>query len=164
MLTTQHNRRSLTEDWPDDEANFELEAFAHRLRGGRPELSPPALDRIAAKIQDEIDRQMPRDPSQTLRARFAARVVSTERSLRPRLMRIAPLAAAACVLVGVGIWLLTGSAQQGGTPGGSPTPTPQFQPVREHAPEHAMPTLPAEPGVVRPSERGPEAPPAESGL
>src|SRR5579862_3638354 len=47
----------LTQDWPGDPADFELAAFAATFRAGRPELSAPALDRIAQQVENALDRR-----------------------------------------------------------------------------------------------------------
>ena len=49
--------RNLTEAWPENPANFELQAFAAALADDRPVLSPPAFDRIEVQIAQELDRR-----------------------------------------------------------------------------------------------------------
>jgi hypothetical protein len=81
----------LTEGWPGEPGDSELSAFAATFRADRPELSAPALDRIGGQLRRELARLERRD--------------ALRRSMALRFRRLAPLAAAAAVLVGVGMWL-----------------------------------------------------------
>jgi hypothetical protein len=110
MLTTREHDR-LIEDWPDDAANFDLEVFAAGFRSDRPELSAPALDRVHDRFCEELDRQERRSASRpSLASRLGAPITRTIRLARgadlgPRLLRAVPLAAAASMLLGAGLWL-----------------------------------------------------------
>src|SRR3954468_12431398 len=79
MLTTRELDR-LTERWPDEAANFDLEVFAAGFRSDRPELSAPALDRVHDHVRRELDRQERRSvPRPSLAARLGAPVTRTMR-------------------------------------------------------------------------------------
>jgi hypothetical protein len=93
----------LTEDWPGDPEDFELAAFAATFRAERPELSAPALDRIARQVECDLDRL----------DRLAARKTAL-RSAALRFRRFAPLAAAAVVALAFGAWLHFRPAFPGG--------------------------------------------------
>jgi hypothetical protein len=110
MPTTRELDR-LTEGWPDDEANFELQRFAGTFRAERPELSAPALDRIKQALRHELDQADTRatwpTPRQPRLARFSRVGVAGAKRIAtsPRTLHIVPLAAAASVLLGIGVWL-----------------------------------------------------------
>lgn len=145
MLTTRELNR-LAEDWPDDEANFDLEVFAGGFRSDRPELSAPALDRVHDHIREELDRQERLStPRPSLAARLGGPVVRTIRLVRgadvgPRLMRAVPLAAAASVLVGAGLWLGLGYR-----PGGTKPADPAAEGPQPVQPPTVVKERPAQP-------------------
>jgi hypothetical protein len=79
-----------SEDWPDEPDNERLRAFARRLADARPTLPPEALERIGQAMRAEIGhaetRPLPKRP----------------------LQRLTAVAAAAGVLVAVGLWIAAG--------------------------------------------------------
>ncbi|QOV88335.1 hypothetical protein [Humisphaera borealis] len=93
---------ALTEAWPQDPANFELQSFAATLIDERPALGAPALDRIGAQLSEELDRQTrPTNVIPSRPMRIAGRISG---GMAPVGRMLAPYAAAACVLVAAGIW------------------------------------------------------------
>ena len=101
---------TLTEAWPEDPGNFELQAFAATLVDERPAIGAPALDRIGSQLSRELDRRtQPADAMPSRWMRFAGAVVPTGRML-------APYAAAACVLIAAGVWFNSRTT--------TPTPAP----------------------------------------
>jgi len=133
---------SLTEAWPDDAANFELQAFAAKLADGRPELSPPALDRIEAELSCELDRHT---ESAQPAPRRSMRIVGALGSAA----RMAwPYAAAACVLVAAGVWMNDRQSPP------APVPTPGGSLITDQ-PAQWQPAAPEDPAVLpRPSPTG----------
>jgi len=124
----------LTEGWPGEPDDFELAAFAVTFRADRPELSAPALDRIAAKVEGELDRL---ERSAARRSALRATVL--------RFRRFAPIAAAAVVALAVGAWIHFGAGSRGGN---------QTAPVRNVPVIHSQPA-PTPDGAASPASSKP---------
>ena len=114
----------LTEGWPGEPGNSELSAFAASFRADRPELSAPALDRIGRRLRRELER----------RERRHAR----KRTIVLRLRRFAPLATAAAVAIGVGVWLHW-------RPGAAPPPGDLSRTKEGVSSFHGVPVIQAHP-------------------
>ena len=152
MLTARELDR-LTEGWPEDEAGFDLALFAGSFRSDRPELSGPALDRVGDRVGEELERRSTPRPSPAMRIvspvrRTCSRTLTFARKAHvgPRLVRLIPLAAAASVLLGVGVWLGYRPAKTGppqdplsATPDANPPRLVKQRPAPRDplAPEHA---------------------------
>ncbi len=89
----------LTEGWPDEPENYDLQAFVAAARDERAELSAPALDRVESLLAPALDRRTVRPEQPPSRWRIVGRSAGV-------LARMAaPYAAAACVLVACGVWV-----------------------------------------------------------
>jgi hypothetical protein len=98
-MATARTIARLTEDWPEEAGNFELQAFAAAVHDGRAELSAPALDRIEAALERELDQRTVRPEQPPTRWQMA------RRSLGVSLRMFAPYAVAASLLIGGGLWV-----------------------------------------------------------
>jgi hypothetical protein len=127
-MATARTIDRLTEDWPDEAGNFELQAFAASLHDERAELSAPALGRIESLLSRELDRRTDRPEQPPSRWQIARRSLGTFSRF------IAPYAAAACLLIGGGVWI---HQQMTGPRAG----TPEQVPV-EHRPKDLQPRTP----------------------
>lgn len=97
-MPSQKALSNLIEAWPDDPANFELQAFAASLADERPVLGAPALDRIEARLNDEIRRHAPLTPGPSRWRHLTGLVL-------PAIRGVAPYAAAACLILAAAIWM-----------------------------------------------------------
>jgi hypothetical protein len=127
---------TLTEGWPEAPENYDLQAFAATVRDERPELSAPALDRIADQLSAELDRRthVPDRPP-TRWQLFRAHAFAGTRM-------IAPYAAAASLLISGGVWVhhrVTTPAAE--SPQGPGRLVNDERPP-ENAPEQPRPALP----------------------
>jgi hypothetical protein len=141
-MATARTIDRLTEDWPEEAGNFELQAFAASVHDGRAELSAPALDRIESTLRRELDRRTARPEQPRSRWQIARRSVGS--SLRI----FAPYAVAASVLVGATLWIHQRISQPASGPG-----TPVQMPVEDRRQQLQPNTVD---GSVRPP---PPAPP-----
>ena len=98
-MATARTIARLTENWPEEAGNFELQAFAAAVRDGRAELSAPALDRIELALERELDRRTVRPAQPPTRWQIA------RRSIGVSLRMFAPYAVAASLLIGGGLWV-----------------------------------------------------------
>src|SRR4051794_29432807 len=139
MLTTRQLDR-LTEEWPEDEANLDLAMFAGTFRADRPEMSPPAMERIEAALTRELDRSAaPRVSPMSIARRLSSpviRVVHLAREAHPYLIRVIPLPTAAAVVLGIGLWMSH-------RPGGAEAPSgPDRKLIKAPPPKDPDPLVP----------------------
>lgn len=100
---------NLTEAWPEEPANFELQSFAAMLVDARPALSGPALDRIEAQLSQELDRQTRPVKADPGRWRLiVGGILPVGRMITP--------CAAACLLIVAGVWMTRSTSQRPAAP------------------------------------------------